>query len=106
MQIGDIEIDESIDNYWRSLDDEDRKWSKREEENVRGNLQMKLLTDSQYDTLCMSEKTKGKTLQGTHSYDILANPLYLDDFQYVTAAEDDRAEMIIDDDDDEGNDAA
>lgn len=40
-----------------------------------------------------------------HSYDILANPLYLDDFQYVTAAEDDRAEMIIDDDDDEGNDA-
>ena len=41
-----------------------------------------------------------------HSYDILANPLYLDDFQYVTAAEDDRDEMIIDDDDDEGNDAA
>jgi hypothetical protein len=36
----------------------------------------------------------------------LANPLYLDDFQYVPAAEDDRAEMIIDDDDDEGNDAA
>ena len=50
--------------------------------------------------------TAGKTLQGCHSYDILANPLYLDDFQYVTAAEDDRAEMIIDDDDDEGNDAA
>jgi len=49
--------------------------------------------------------TNGKTLQGVHSYDILANPLYLDDFQYVTAAEDDRNEMIIDDDDDEGNDA-
>ena len=50
--------------------------------------------------------TKGKTLQGVHSYDILANPLYLDDFQYVTAAEDDRNEMIIDDDEDESNDAA
>ena len=41
-----------------------------------------------------------------HSYDILANPLYLDDFQYVTAAEDQRDEMIIDDDDEEGNDSA
>ena len=30
----------------------------------------------------------------------------MDDFQYVTAAEDDRSEVIIDDDDDEGNDAA
>lgn len=48
----------------------------------------------------------GKTLQGVHSYDILANTLYLDDFQYVTAAEEDRAECIIDDDEDEGNDAA
>jgi len=46
MQIGDIEIDESIDNYWKSLDADDRKWSKREEENVRDNLSMKLLTDS------------------------------------------------------------
>lgn len=41
-----------------------------------------------------------------HSYDILANPLYLDDFQYVTAAEDNRDDMIIDDDDDETNDGA
>ena len=30
----------------------------------------------------------------------------MDDFQYVTAAEDDRNDMIIDDDDEEGNDAA
>ena len=50
--------------------------------------------------------TKGKPLQGVHSYDILANPLYLDDFQYVTAAEDDRDLMIIDDDVDEDNDTA
>jgi len=50
--------------------------------------------------------TSGKTLQGVHSYDILANPLYLDDFQYVTAAEENRADVIIDDDLDEGNDVA
>ena len=64
------------------------------------------MTDAQFDELTRAQKTKGKTLQGVHSYDILANPLYLDDFQYVTAAEDDRNEMIIDDDVEEGNDAA
>ena len=51
-------------------------------------------------------KTTGKCLQGVHSYDILANPLYFDDFQYVTAAEDQRDLMIIDDDEQEGNDSA
>ena len=44
----------------------------------------------------------GRTLQGVHSYDILANTLYL---EYVTAAEENREDVIIDDDDDEGNDA-
>jgi hypothetical protein len=107
LRIGDIEINEDIDNYWASLDDEDRAWSQAEEKNVRENLGSKILTDEQYNRLNEEPKTTGKTLQGTHSFDILANPLYLDDFQYVTAAEgEDRADMIIDDDDEEGNDAA
>ena len=106
LQIGDVDINEDIDNYWASLDEEDRKWSTKEEENARNELKMKILSDSQFARLNEVPMTQGKTLQGVHSYDILANPLYLDDFQYVTAAEDDRADMIIDDDDDEGNDAA
>jgi len=105
LTIGDVEIDEDIDNYWATLDEEDRKWSLKEEENARTALKTKILTDSQYEALQNSVMTTRMTLQGVHSYDILANPLYLDDFQYVTAAEDDRDEMIIDDDDDEGNDA-
>lgn len=40
-----------------------------------------------------------------HSYDILANPLYADRFQYVNAAIPNRTDFIIDDDEDEGNDA-
>ena len=106
LAIGDVEIDEEIDNYWASLDDEDRKWSIREEENARSAGSFSILTDDQKEALESTPKTTGKTLQGVHSYDILANPLYLDDFQYVTAAEDDRNEMIIDDDVEEGNDAA
>ena len=106
LAIGDIEVDESIDNYWASLYEEDRKWSQGEENYARSNLKTKILTDAQLQRLMEEKMTEGKTLQGTHSYDILANPLYLDDFQYVPCAEEDRAEMIIDDDDDEGNDAA
>ena len=106
LRIGDIELNEDIDNYWASLDEGDRKWSTKEEQNAREALKTKILTDDQYERLLSMPMTKGKTLQGVHSYDILANPLYLDDFQYVTAAEDDRDDMIIDDDLDEGNDAA
>ena len=38
LMIGDIELDESIENYWASLDKQDRKWSQREEENARNLL--------------------------------------------------------------------
>ena len=46
-----------------------------------------------------------RPLQGCHAYDILCNPLYFDDFQYVSASIKDRDKFIIDDDDEEGNDA-
>lgn len=44
-------------------------------------------------------------MQGAHSYDILANPQYFDDFQYVPCNVEDREKYIIDDDTDEDNDA-
>jgi len=43
--IGDLQIDEDIDNFWASLDDEDRNWSKKEEEYSREELGFKVLTD-------------------------------------------------------------
>lgn len=45
MRIGDIEINEDISDYWASLDEEDRKWSTREEENARDVLKTKILTN-------------------------------------------------------------
>ena len=47
LKIGDIDLDEEIDNYWASIDQEDRKWSQREEQNARHALNMPLLTDKQ-----------------------------------------------------------
>ena len=45
-------------------------------------------------------------MQGIHCYDILANPLYLDDFQYFSPSLPDREHYIIDDDDDDENNGA
>lgn len=105
--IGDIEIDEDIDNYWKTIDDNDREWSLLEEKNCRKNLGgLKIMTDYSYDKLKTVRTEAKKTLQGVHSYDILANPNYLEAFQYISASTEDRADFIVDDDEDESNDAA
>lgn len=105
LKIGDLEIDEDLDNYFNCVDDVDRNWSIKEEENAREVLNMKILDN---ETLANYKSTTAKaaTIKGVHCYDILANPLYLDDFQYFSAAKDNREVFIIDDDDDEGNDNA
>lgn len=64
-----------------------------------------LLTPEQYSRMKEVKQTKGKTLQGVHSYDMLSNPLYFDDFQYISADQD-RAALVIDGDDNEGDDNA
>ena len=63
------------------------------------------MTGKQTANLNDASETFGRTLQGCHSYDILANPLYFDDFQYVSASLENRKNYIIDDDEDEDNDA-
>jgi len=104
-RVGEIEIDEDLDNYFKTLDDEDRKWSLKEEENCRNVLNMKILAEHTLERLNATELGKSH-MQGVHTYDILANPLYLDDFQYFSAALEDRDKYIIDGDDNEGNDSA
>lgn len=45
-------------------------------------------------------------LQGVHTYDILRNPIYAQQFQYFAANLPDRKDYIIDGDDDDKNDCA
>lgn len=119
-KIGDVELDEDIDTYWNSLDDYDRNWSIKEEEQFRKFAHMDLsffgIAKGQKDFSMMDESSFGnlkkskegpKTLQGTHSYDILANPKYYAMFNYIPVHQDEgdlRSDFIIDDDSDEGND--
>ena len=65
-----------------------------------------MLRDSAYEFNRKTyNHTAHKAIQGIHSYDILASPLYRSYFQYVDADEPDRNKFIIDGDDDESNDA-
>jgi hypothetical protein len=79
FKIGDIEVDEGLANYFTTLDEHDRNWSIKEEEYSRNSLKLKILHD---DTLNKLKHTTigDQHLEGIHTYDILANPLYLDDF--------------------------
>lgn len=102
-----LEMEAQIDNYWRALDEHDKNWTIMEEANSRSLLSgIKIMTDESFDRLKKAKTTWGNTLMGTHSYDILANPLYCALFQYVSVTVPNRELYIIDDDSDEGNDMA
>jgi len=45
-----------------------------------------------------------KPIQGIAWYNLLANPTYVRDFNYITVSIEDREDYIVDGDSDEGND--
>ena len=52
-----FEIDEDLDNYFNTIDDNDRNWSITEEHNARDNFGFKVLPD---ETLDKFKNTKMK----------------------------------------------
>jgi hypothetical protein len=48
IKIAEIEVDQPIDSYYASCDEEDRAWTVMEEENVRNNLKFKKMLDKQF----------------------------------------------------------
>ena len=106
FRVGQFEIDEDLPNYFETLDDHDRNWSIKEEDNARTVLKMRILNDETLHRLKETRLVGDRSCQGVHSYDVLANILYIDDFQYFSADLDNRKDFIIDDDDDEDNDNA
>jgi hypothetical protein len=101
-----FEIDEDLENYFNTIDENDRNWSIAEEEYSRKTMNIKILPDETLEKFKTTKMKDGNQMKGVHCYDILANPLYLDDFQYFSPSQDDRATFIIDDDEDEDNDMA
>lgn len=63
LKISAIEVDQPIDNYFASCDDEDRAWTVEEEKNSRENIQdLKILLDSQFEKMKNTPTTKAPTL--------------------------------------------
>jgi hypothetical protein len=76
-----LEIEVEIDNYWSALDDDDKHYTISEEANSRTLLGgIKIMTDDSYERLKAATPTRGNTLMGTSSYDILANNNYSTSF--------------------------
>lgn len=93
MSIGVFDIDEDLDDYFQTLDDNDRNWSLKEEINAREILGMNILTDEALKNLQKPTQDKSH-MKGTHCYDILANELYCYDFQYFSPGLNDRSMFI------------
>lgn len=104
FEIANFDVDEDLEPFFETLDENARNWYIKEEENSRATLKFKVMDDENFEKLKAAEKSEEMTLQGVFSYDVLANPLYLHEFQYFSAAIDNREDFIIDDDSDEGND--
>lgn len=51
IKVAEIEIDENLDNYFKTIDDHDRNWSIKEESYARKTLKMKVLDDYTFDQL-------------------------------------------------------
>jgi len=100
-------IDEEIDLYQNCLDDDDKNFSLKEEENCckYGIRTMLKKTREGFENGKLKDAKKFH-LQGVHTYDILRNPIYTQQFQYFSADLPNRHEYIVDADDNTTNDVA
>jgi len=62
LEIGDVELDEDIDNYWVSLDDKDRNWAFEEDRYSTEKLGIQILTKKQKAALENSEEQRQQIL--------------------------------------------
>ena len=101
----DLNVDEDLPHYMRALEQEDKDWWVAEENNCRKVLGFKMIDDKTLANIT-ANGTSSRTIEGVHCYDLLANPNYVQDFQYVPADVPNRDEYINDDDDDDENNSA
>ena len=105
--LSDIRMDEDIGTYEQVLDNDDRKYSLAEEINMRM-FGVQTMLESSYKALyCPKEDKEHKQkLTGIHTYDLLRNQNYIQQFQYFAANTPYRDDMIIDNDDCDANNSA
>jgi hypothetical protein len=93
--IGDCDPNEEIQSYWKSLDENDLNWTIEEERQFRYlfkqdfGQEFKMYSCDTFKVMNDEKERRvtdgqpASTISNCHSYDILANPNYFDDFVYI-----------------------
>jgi hypothetical protein len=93
-----------LGNYFECLDETARTWSLEEEIYYRKNLGLRILTEYQKHKLKEAKQSENVIKSGAHSYDILVNEEYAEQFQYFSPSMGEkRSQYIKDGDDDDEN---
>lgn len=77
-----IQIDEDLATYYWAVEKEDRRETILDELNMRNTYNIKMMPD---EVLRAYEEAQDveNSIQGVHNYDILSNPSYIQQFQYL-----------------------
>jgi len=99
-----IEVDENLPNFFEAVKLKDADWIVKENRYYREKYGFSFVRRRVEERLD-DWKTAKKPISGIAWYNLLANPKYVRDFNYIpTDVGDDREDLIVDGDDAEGND--
>ena len=98
-----IEVDENLPKFFEAVKLQDADWFVKESNYLKESY---YFTFSNKDVVRQLDdcKVAKKPISGIAWYNILANPYYIKDFNYISVDVPCREDLIVDGDDDEGND--
>ena len=103
MGCNEMEVDENLPNFFNVVKLADADWVVFENKALRDTYRFGFVPESTCDRLDNFEMGENQ-IRGVAWYNILANPLYARDFNYIEANVPSRSDLIVDGDSDEGND--
>ena len=98
-----IEVDENLPNFYEAIRLSDADWFCKEALYLKETYKFTFANEEVTTKLDVIGVPK-KPIQGIAWYNVLANPAYVRDFNYITVSIEDREDYIVDGDSDEGND--
>jgi hypothetical protein len=99
----EIDVDEDLPNFYEAVKLSDADWFVKENEYCKEKYRFAFANEESTGKLDNLGVPK-KPIQGIAWYNLLANPAYFRDFNYITVSVEDREDYIVDGDSDEGND--
>ena len=98
-----INVDENLPNFFEAVKLSDADWMVFENRNLRQNYGFNFIPETVEEQLDDWQLAK-KPIQGVAWYNILANPIYARQFNFIEVNVPSREDLIVDGDDNEEND--